>query len=66
MPKGQLVLFKLKVFNIFRTSSPVLVGNKKIVLALLLVEKESKVFLVFGICLSNLPITDVNHCQYLE
>ena len=55
---GPFALFKLKVFNSFRTSLGV-VGDKKNVFALLFVEKESKVFLVFGIFLSNLPAIDV-------
>ena len=55
---GPFALFKLKVFNSFRTSSGV-VGDKKNVFALLFVKKESKVFLAFGIFLSNLPAIDV-------
>ena len=47
-------LFKLKIFNIFITSLGV-AGDGKDVFVLLFVEKGSKVFLAFGIFLSNLP-----------
>ena len=48
--------FKLKVVNLFRTSSGV-VGGKNNAFPLLFVKKES--VLAFGIFLSNLPATDV-------
>ena len=54
------VFFKLKVFNLFRTSSGV-VGDKKNVFALPFVKKESKVFLAFGTFLSNFPAIDVKN-----
>ena len=55
---GPFALFRLKVFNSFRTS-PGVVGDKKNVFLLLFIKKESKVFLVFGIFLSNFPAIDV-------
>ena len=55
---GPLALFKLKVFNSFRTSSGV-VGDKKNVFALLFVKKESKVFSAFGTFWSSLPAIDL-------
>ena len=51
---GSFALFNLKVFIAFGTSSGV-VRDRKNVFVLLIVKKESKVFLAFGIFLSNLP-----------
>ena len=56
---GSLALFKLKVFNSFRTSPGVVGDKKQCVFALLFLKKEPKVFLAFGIFLSNLPAIDV-------
>ena len=56
---GPFPLFRLMVFNSFKTSSGV-VGDKKNVFALVFVKKESEVFLAFGIFLSNLPAIDLN------
>ena len=52
------MLFNLKVFNIFITSSGV-VADKSNVFALHLVKKESKFSLAFVIFFSNLPAIDV-------
>ena len=55
---GPFALFKLKVFNSFRTSSGV-VEDKKNVFAILFGKDGSEVFLVIGIFLSNLAAIDV-------
>ena len=51
---GPFALFMLKVFDTFQTSLDV-VGDKKNAFVLLFVTKELKIFLAFGIFLSNLP-----------